>query len=59
MLDTIRSALWWLLAEAEAGQGLTEYGLITALVVIGAILALTTLGAVIASNLDAIANALP
>ncbi|HEU4758590.1 MAG TPA: Flp family type IVb pilin [Dehalococcoidia bacterium] len=59
MLETIRSALWWLLAEGEGGQGLTEYGLIIALVVIGAIFALTTLGAVIATNLGAIANAFP
>ena len=46
------------LLKAEAGQGMTEYGLIIALIAVAAVLALTTLGGSITAMFTKAAGAI-
>lgn len=50
----LSKAAAWKSRDVEEGQGLTEYGLILALIAVVCIAALTTLGGKVGATLDAI-----
>jgi Flp pilus assembly pilin Flp len=56
IFTTLRVRLWTTWVTRDAGQGLTEYALILALIAIVAILALTLIGSDVSSPISTAAN---